>query len=336
MQIKTLHKNMYRFYAWARTQECLDAYRKEIEESVWHWGSLHVEGVSTIKCAEFTGISRATYYRRRARLKALTKGEVPPSKAPNKRNKPRWGEREMQKVLALRRANKTYGKAKIAVILNRDDDVNISESTVGRILSFLTAKGKIQPARSRPQKRRRDFSKGYAKGWKYKKYSEMVIGERVQVDHMSASKNGVTVKHFQAWDRRSKHIHAQIYSNATARSAKRFLEELVETAPYKIRSIQVDGGSEFMADFETECERLAIPLIVLPPSRPKYNGGVERGNRTFREDFYDEPAILADSIGALRFDLKKAVTKYNTYRPHHALKGSTPMEYLRITQAEAA
>ena len=71
------------------------------------------------------------------------------------------------------------------------------------------------------------------KGWKYKEYSEMVIGERVQVDHMSASKNGVTVKHFQAWERRSKHIDAQIYSNATARSAKRFLDELVKTAPYK-------------------------------------------------------------------------------------------------------
>jgi len=81
---------------------------------------------------------------------------------------------------------------------------------------------------------------------------------------MSAAKNGVIVKHFQAWDRRSKHIHAQIYSKATARSAKRFLEELVEIAPYKIRSIQVDGGSKFMADFETECERLAIPLIVTP------------------------------------------------------------------------
>ena len=58
MQIKTLHKNMYRFYAWARTQECTDAYRKEIEESVWHWESLQVEGVSTIKCAEFTGSAR--------------------------------------------------------------------------------------------------------------------------------------------------------------------------------------------------------------------------------------------------------------------------------------
>ena len=89
MKIKTLHKNMYRFYAWARTQECSDAYCKEIEESVWHWESLHVEGMSTIKCATFMGISRVTYYRRRAQFKALTKGEVPPSKAPIKRNKPR-------------------------------------------------------------------------------------------------------------------------------------------------------------------------------------------------------------------------------------------------------
>ena len=77
-------------------------------------------------------------------------------------------------------------------------------------------------------------------------------------------------------------------------------------------------------------------LEVLPPSKPTYNGGVERANRTFREDFYDEPEIIADSIGALRFDLKNAVAKYNTYRPHFALDGKTPMEYIRINQAKAA
>ena len=69
-----------------------------------------------------------------------------------------------------------------------------------------------------------------------------------------------------------------------------------------------------MAEFEAECERLKLKLEVLPPSKPTYNGGVERANRTFREDFYDEPEIIADSIGALRFDLKNAVAKYNTYR----------------------
>ena len=166
------------------------------------------------------------------------------------------------------------------------------------------------------------------------------LGERVQIDHMSATKNGVSVKHFMAQDRmadrRSKHIHAQIYSNAKATSARKFLREFVKTAPYDIRSIQVDGGSEFMAEFETECAALKIPLMVLPPSKPKYNGGVERANRTFREDFYDDPKILADSIGALRFELKNAIQTYNEYRPHSALDGRTPMEYLRISQTKAA
>ena len=336
MQIKCLPKNLYRFYAWSRSQECLDAYRREIEQSVRAWESLRAEGVSESKCAGFTGISRSSYYRRRARLKDLAQGKVPPSKAPRKCNKPRWGEREKQLVLEVRRKNKTWGKAKIAVVLRRDHKSTISESTVGRILSFLLGKGLITRVRSRPQKRRRDFTKGHAQPWKYKDYKDIELGERVQIDHMTATKNGVTVKHFQAWERKSKYIHAQIYSNAKATSARKFLKELIQVAPYPIRSIQVDGGSEFMAEFEAECERLKLKLEVLPPSKPTYNGGVERANRTFREDFYDEPETIADSIGALRFDLKNAVAKYNTYRPHFALDGKTPMEYIRIKQEKAA
>ena len=80
----------------------------------------------------------------------------------------------------------------------------------------------------------------------------------------------------------------------------------------------------------------AIPLVVLPPARPKYNGGVERGNRTFREEFYACLDLIANSIGAMRFELRKAVDRYNTFRPHHALKGKTSMEYLRINQADVA
>ena len=96
------------------------------------------------------------------------------------------------------------------------------------------------------------------------------------------------------------------YFNAKATSARKFLRELVRTAPYAIQSIQVDGGSEFMAEFETECAALDIPLIVLPPSKPKYNGGVERANRTFADNFYNDPKILADSIGARRLEPKKS------------------------------
>jgi transposase InsO family protein len=159
-------------------------------------------------------------------------------------------------------------------------------------------------------KRKRIF-KGHAQPWTFKKFEHMKVGERVQIDHRTVTKNGFVFKHFQSWDRKSKLIHAQIYSNATAKSAKKFLGELVEKLPFPILSIQVDGGSEFMAEFEEECQRLEIPLIVLPPRRPDYNGGVERGNRTFREEFYNQNNLLANNITEMRSELEKALEKYN-------------------------
>ncbi len=230
-----------------------------------------------------------------------------------------------------------WGKDKIAVVLRRDHGQTISASTlastVGRILKTLFTKGIITKSRSAPRaKRNRNFRKSHAKRWVYKAYKLMKMGERVQIDHMTVSKNGITVKHLQAWERKSKFIHAQVYSHAKASSARRFLGELIDKAPFKIKSIQVDGGSEFMTEFEQACEDVNIPLIVLPPSRPTYNGGIERGNRTFKEEFYYKRDLLAGSIGAMRFELRKAVEKYNTYRPHHALAGLTPMEYIPNTQ----
>ena len=156
----------------------------------------------------------------------------------------------------------------------------------------------------------------------------MEIGERVQVDHMTVTKNGRTFKHFQAWERKSKILVAQVYSRARSKDAAKFLKELAKKAPYKILSIQVDVGSEFMKEFEETCQELGIELFILPPASPKYNGGVERANRILREEFYENPKLLADSIGAMRYELQKMLKKYNEYRPHYALNGLTPMMYI--------
>jgi putative transposase len=335
MQIKGLHKNIYKLYAYARTQECLDVYRKKYEEKVGKWEKLISEGVSHITAKEILGFSRATYYRMKKILKNLEKGIAPPSKRPRKLNTPRWGEAELQLVLMVRRDNPTYGKEKIAIILKRDHAQTISQSTVGRILTHLKTRGLILRSPSALRTKRKRIFKKHAQPWTYKDYKTMILGERVQIDHMTVTKNGICFKHFQAWDRRSKFIDATVYSNAKSSSAKRFLLDFVEKAPYKILSIQVDGGSEFMDEFEDACAQLNFPLIVLPPAKPKYNGGVERGNRTFREEFYNRSNLLADSIGAIRYELKKALEKYNTYRPHRVLKGMTPMEYIQNSFLEA-
>lgn len=337
MQIKGLHRNVYKLYGYARTQECLDAHRRFHEERVAGWRSLKREGVSDATCRSVTGVSRSSYHRSQAALRRLAAGKAPPSKARRRQNKRCWGEAEMQLVLSVRRANPTYGKTKIAVILARDHGRTLSASTVGRILAHLMAKGLIAKSLSAVRaKRSRNFRKGHAKPWTYKDYASIALGERVQVDHMTVTKNGVVCKHFQAWERNSKFIHAQVYSHAKSTAAERFLRELVDAAPFPIVSIQVDGGSEFMAEFERACQDLSIPLIVLPPSRPKYNGGVERGNRTFKEEFYFQPSLTADSLGAIRYNLKAAVHKYNAFRPHAALMGDTPFQYLQRRASQGA
>ncbi len=65
MQIKGLHKNIYRLYSYTRTQECLEVYRQKYHYQGQHWEKLDAEGVSLGLRQEIVGISRATYYRHR-------------------------------------------------------------------------------------------------------------------------------------------------------------------------------------------------------------------------------------------------------------------------------
>ena len=108
-------------------------------------------------------------------------------------------------------------------------------------------------------------------------------------------------------------IHAQLYAKATAKSSVKFLDELQGAPGLPIRSIQIGGESEFMSLFEHACKEREIPLYVLPPKSPQKNGGVERMNRTIIEDLYNRPNMAADSIVALRFELKNTLKTYTTH-----------------------
>ena len=50
---------------------------------------------------------------------------------------------------------------------------------------------------------------------------------------------------------------------ATAANAAHFLDALERRMPFPVKAIQVDGGSEFEALFEEECQRRGIKLFVL-------------------------------------------------------------------------
>ncbi len=138
---------------------------------------------------------------------------------------------------------------------------------------------------------------------------------------------GVVRYHFSAVDVVSRYGVVGVRGTATAGTAKEFLAEVRARFPFEIKAIQIDGGSEFMAQFEAECQAAEIPLWVLPPHSPKLNGHVERMNRTFREEWwecYDGETDLLTMQGAGR----AAEAVYNEVRPHQALGMRTPVEFL--------
>ncbi|MGH2442962.1 MAG: IS481 family transposase, partial [Chloroflexota bacterium] len=79
----------------------------------------------------------------------------------------------------------------------------------------------------------------------------------------------LTRKHFVAIDLASRYSVADVRSSATATTARDFLDRLIQRLPAPVKPIQVDGGSEFMAEFETAFREREIRLFCPAPSLTK-------------------------------------------------------------------
>jgi transposase InsO family protein len=72
---------------------------------------------------------------------------------------------------------------------------------------------------------------------------------------------------------------------------------------------------------------------VLPPRSPKLNGHVERTQRTFHDEFYTQP--LPSRPPDLQAEVDAYLAYYNRLRPHMALRGLAPLEFLAKLQEES-
>jgi putative transposase len=87
---------------------------------------------------------------------------------------------------------------------------------------------------------------------------------------------------------------------------------------FRVRAIQIDGGSEFKAKFERAYQALGIALFVLPPRSPRLNGKVQRAHRTHQEEFY-ELVEASEDLASHNALLRQHEAVYNGLRPHQAL-----------------
>ena len=237
-----------------------------------------------------------------------------------------WSTDLEQRLLKLREQYPRWGKDKLVVLLHREG-VSISTSMAGRILKHLKDTGQLSEPPPEGRKSRKQPPRPYAIR-KPKAYVAKEPGDLVEVDTVDLRPlPGVVLKHFTARDVVSRWDVLGVYSRATASIAAQFLDAIQARTPNQVKAIQVDGGSEYKAEFALACQERGIPLFVLPPRSPKLNGCVERGNRTHREEFY---AVydLDWTVTGLRPDLLQWEHVYNTIRPHKSLGYLTPQEYI--------
>jgi putative transposase len=275
------------------------------------------------------GVSRDAFYRWRGRLEASGPGGLEDaSHRPQKVRTPTWSKELENTVLELRRLTPGWGKDKLGALLH-DQGWQCSTSMVGRILKRLKESGRlVESPHADPWIVRRPFRRPYGVR-KPKEYVADCPGAIVQIDtsHVSLFA-GFHFKHFTACDVFTRWQVLEAHGRATAHAAAGFLDTILARMPFPVRAIQVDGGSEFMADFEDACQERGVRLFVLPPRSPKLNGHVERSNRTHKEEFYYRLASTT-SLARVNKLLRRWEDVFNNYRPHQALGQITPLAFYK-------
>jgi putative transposase len=289
------------------------------------WHAAHGKNIS-LTCRHF-GISRPTFYRWQERYQRVGLAALEDrSHRPHRVMPPTWTSAQVIAVRSLREQFPYMGKRKLGVLLAREG-ITLSDSMVGRILRRLRSSGQLhEPSRLR-RRRGRSRHRPHAIR-KPKDYLITRPGDLVQVDTLDvAVAHGSRFLQLSLVDMVSRWTAAEVRRGKAAMTMRESLKAMQQRLPFTITGIQIDGGSEFKAEFEAYCQEHAIRLFVLPPRSPKLNGMVERLQRTYRDEFYAcvdvEPRLepLAQALRAYE-------DTYNTVRPHQALDYLTPRQYL--------
>lgn len=231
-----------------------------------------------------------------------------------------------ERIIELRNENMLCAK-KLNYKLKKENIV-IHDRTIGKIIK---AEGLVRKYRTRKLKY---------------KYIRVPLGKgdlvEADIKWVPGRIEGRRYYQFTAIDCASRWRYLKIYNDMGNKEAISFIEELLATAPFRIRAIKTDNGGCFtnrysgynkskdplnprLHPFDLKCQKLNILHYLIDPGKPAQNGKVERSHRTDQEMFYDRYKFKTV------LELKKAIKNWNTdYNnlEHCSLGGLTPNEAL--------
>lgn len=210
------------------------------------------------------------------------------------------------------------------------ENINIHERTIGKIIKKegLTRKYRVRKLK-----------------YKYIKIP-LKQGELVEIDvkYVPQMLKNRQYYQFTAIDCASRWRYLKIYNDYSNSNSMKFLEELIQVAPFRVRAIKTDNGSNFtnryigyakssdllnprLHPLDVLCQKYNIIHYLIDPGKPAQNGKVERSHRTDQEMFYDR--IKFKTLKDLEIKIRIWNTEYNNLE-HCGLNGKTPNEMLKL------
>lgn len=164
-------------------------------------------------------------------------------------------------------------------------------------------------------------------------------GQKVQIDVKYVPSycisNGKKYYQYTAVDECARWAYREMYDEHSTYSSLDFLIKLIQAAPFPIREIQTDNGTEWTKAliskngsktlFEKQLEEYNIIYHRIRVGTPRHNGKVERQHRTDEERFYKRMRMYSLEDG------RKQLNKYNKWSntiPKICLKFHSPNEVL--------
>ncbi len=296
-------------------------------------------------CRE-AGISRTLFYRWRRRFERYGRDGLHPRRRQARPGRPPQVPPHVERlVVGHALAWPTWGCRRVSLQLARDLGVQVSPSTVQRLLRraglgrrrerlALLEHHSAGTCGLLTDRTRRQLAR--ARGARARHLQAEVPGELVCLDTFDIGKlKGVgRVWQITACDAACSYgvagLLPALSAEATAAFLRDILAPLYQRAGWPLQRVLTDGGSEFKGAFAATCQALGIRHTRTQPRHAWTNGFVERLQGTilhehwrleFRRRYFTSRAAMQHSLEAfMRF--------YNERRPHqgYRLGGRTPAE----------
>lgn len=303
---------------------------------------------------DYSSVSRSTLYVWRKALedsrkldrmgRASLRALDPKSTRPKKCKSANWSPVVVNFIKDTATEHNDLGKQKLyhmlkhyLTITNRQS-LLVSESTVGRILKWLREMGRL-PSKDRVRinalsgklhtiKRKKRIKKQRRGDLPFKvKYP----GDLIQIDGIEGFHDGNHYYVINAIDYVTGLTASRVFKSKSTINTANFLNDLPALLGFKIKAIQTDNGSEYVARFHQKAEAMGITHCFNYVKKPIYNGKVERFNRTIQEalfynlDFMDD---LAYDLESAQRTIDNYIHFYNRDRPHSSISFQTPHAYM--------